>query len=81
MPEPKVLSSWQCQASRNRSAGTCWACDGALRLRAGRTARGRAPLRVKRPDVIRKEEIPAYGVHSVWDTEMLPFGDDERRRD
>ncbi|GAA4088043.1 hypothetical protein GCM10022233_83890 [Streptomyces shaanxiensis] len=38
----------------------------------------RAPGVVRR-DLIRKEEIPAGGVHSVWDAKMLPLGDDPAR--
>jgi hypothetical protein len=34
----------------------------------------------ERPDLIRKEEIPATGVHSVWDARMVPSGDDPGRR-
>ncbi len=35
----------------------------------------------KRSDLIRKEEIPSGRVHSPWDGEMLPAGDDRVPRD
>ncbi|GAA5003381.1 hypothetical protein GCM10023257_55300 [Streptomyces hyderabadensis] len=44
----------------------------------GKAARARA---ASRPDLIRKEEIPPRRVHSVWDGEMLPLGDDRAPRD
>ncbi|GJF22005.1 hypothetical protein SHO565_25690 [Streptomyces sp. HO565] len=51
-----------------------WGCTRA------RVARRHAPAGEERRDLIRKEEIPARRVHSVWDAEMLPFGDAPRRR-
>lgn len=36
---------------------------------------------MKQPDLLRKEEIPAGGVHFLWDAEMLPLGDDPGSRD
>ncbi|GAA2406316.1 hypothetical protein GCM10010255_46610 [Streptomyces coeruleofuscus] len=36
---------------------------------------------VKQPDVLRKEEIPACGVHFLWDAKMLRSGDDPGPRD
>jgi hypothetical protein len=36
---------------------------------------------VKQPDVLRKEEIPACGVHFPWDAKMLRSEDDPGPRD
>ncbi|GAA2890585.1 hypothetical protein GCM10010524_23560 [Streptomyces mexicanus] len=36
------------------------------------------PDLVRKPDLIRKEEIPAGRIHSAWDAEMLPAGDAPR---
>jgi hypothetical protein len=36
--------------------------------------------RVKQPDLLRKEEIPAGDVHFLWDAKMLPAEDDPGSR-
>ncbi|BFO19728.1 hypothetical protein SHKM778_61160 [Streptomyces sp. KM77-8] len=52
-----------------------------MRAVEGRGANRRAPLWRLRPDLLRKEEIPALRVRFPWDAKMRPAGDAPNPRD